>query len=105
MESWHGSRISHDPLLVPKSSWQLQAWVSSVLFWHMAGNLLIFTGTPDAINAYAQGLKDRGPLLWVARIGLIVFAVLHIASFLRLNARNSAARPQGYAQTNGSKLP
>lgn len=72
---------------------------------HMAGNLLIFTGTPDAINAYAQGLKDLGPLLWVARIGLIVFAVLHIASFLRLNARNSAARPQGYAQTKWQQAP
>ena len=72
---------------------------------HMAGNLLIFTGTPDAINAYAQGLKDLGPLLWVARIGLIVFVVLHIASFLRLNARNSAARPQGYAQTKWQQAP
>ena len=72
---------------------------------HMAGNLLIFTGSPDAINAYAQGLKDLGPLLWVARIGLIVFAVLHIASFLRLNARNSAARPQGYAQTKWQQAP
>ena len=72
---------------------------------HMAGNLLIFTGTPDAINAYAQGLKDLCPLLWAARIGLIVFAVLHITSFLRLNARNSAARPQGYAQTKWQQAP
>ena len=72
---------------------------------HMAGNLLIFSGTPDTINAYAQGLKDLGPLLWVARIGLIVFAVLHITSFLRLNARNSAARPQGYAQTKWQQAP
>ena len=71
---------------------------------HMAGNLLIFTGTPDAINAYAQGLKDLGPLLWVARIGLIVFAVLHIASFLRLGFKQ-CRRPQGYAQTKWQQAP
>lgn len=71
---------------------------------HMAGNLLIFVG-PEAINAYAQQLKDLGPLLWVARGGLLFFIVLHVASFIRLNSRNAAARPQGYAQSKWHKAP
>ncbi len=63
---------------------------------HMAGNLQLFAGQ-DALNSYAAKLKDLGPLLWMARIGLIVFFVLHIAITIRLQFRNRAARRQGYA--------
>ena len=62
---------------------------------HMAGNLLIFRGQ-DAVNSYAQGLKDMGPLLWVARLGLLGIAIVHIASAMRLSIRNAAARPVAY---------
>ncbi len=62
---------------------------------HMAGNLLIFKGQ-DAVNSYAQGLKDMGPLLWVARIGLLGIFIVHIASAMRLSLRNAAARPVAY---------
>lgn len=63
---------------------------------HMAGNLQIFLGA-DVFNSYAHKLQSLGPLLWIARIGLFVMAVLHIVSALQLTARARAARPQDYA--------
>lgn len=75
---------------------------------HMIGNLLIFAG-PDAINAYAKGLADLGPLLWLARLGLLAAAVLHITATIQLTIANKAARPQEYGMkeyrraTSGSR--
>ena len=63
---------------------------------HMAGNLLVFKGQ-QALNDYAAGLKDLGPLLWVARIGLLGVFVLHIGCAMRLTRMNQAARPTPYA--------
>lgn len=63
---------------------------------HMAGNLQVFLGA-DVFNSYAHKLQSLGPLLWIARIGLFVMAVLHIVSALQLTARARAARPQDYA--------
>jgi succinate dehydrogenase / fumarate reductase cytochrome b subunit len=63
---------------------------------HMTGNLLIFKGR-DALNAYAQLLKDQGALLWAARLGLLTVFVLHVWLAIRLQARSTAARPVGYA--------
>lgn len=63
---------------------------------HLAGNLLVFKGQ-DAINAYAKGLKDLGPGLWVLRAGLLGMFVLHVASAARLVALNKRARPVAYA--------
>jgi succinate dehydrogenase / fumarate reductase cytochrome b subunit len=71
------------------------ALVSFVLM-HMAGNLLVFRG-PKALNDYAQGLHDLGPLLWVARAGLLAMVVAHILSGLRLAKLNRAARPVAYS--------
>ena len=65
---------------------------------HLAGNLLIFVG-PEAFNLYAEKLADLGPLLWVARIGLIVAAVAHIYTAIRLARMNRIARPDRYAHT------
>ena len=65
------------------------------LLGHMAGNLLIFQG-PDAINKYAAWLKSLGPLLWVARIGLLVLFVTHLTLTLLLVKRSREARPQKY---------
>ena len=73
----------------------------SFVLAHMAGNLLIFTRAPDAINACNSGLKDLGPLLWVARIGLIVFAVLHTS--LR-QTPGTALRVLATLRLNGSRL-
>jgi succinate dehydrogenase / fumarate reductase cytochrome b subunit len=64
---------------------------------HMAGNLQVYIGR-DAVNAYAALLKSKPALLWTARAGLFVVAVLHIFSALQLAAENRAARPETYAE-------
>jgi succinate dehydrogenase / fumarate reductase cytochrome b subunit len=66
------------------------------LLGHISGNLLIYAG-PDAINSYAEGLRKFPALLWGMRIGLIVIFIVHMWLALRLNLRNKAARPDGYA--------
>ncbi len=63
---------------------------------HLAGNLLIFVG-PEAFNLYAEKLADLGPLLWVARIGLIAAAIAHISTAILLARLNRIARPDRYA--------
>ena len=62
---------------------------------HMLGNLLLFAG-PDALNAYAKKLQDLGPLLYIARLGLLAAVVLHIVATIQLTIANRAARPQPY---------
>ncbi len=64
---------------------------------HMLGNLQVYIGR-DAMNAYAALLKSKPALLWTARAGLLILAVLHIWSALQLAAENRAARPQPYAE-------
>ena len=63
---------------------------------HVAGNLLVFRGQ-EALNAYAAGLRDLGPLLWVARLGLLGLALAHVVLALQLAAANRAARGSRYA--------
>lgn len=63
---------------------------------HMAGNLQIYAGA-DKLNAYAKFLKDLGPALWIARIGLLAVFVLHIYFTVQLKLQNQAARPVKYA--------
>lgn len=63
---------------------------------HMLGNLQIYAG-PDQLNSYAVHLRDLGPLLWLARIGLLVLFSAHIASAIRLTQLNRSARPVPYA--------
>lgn len=64
---------------------------------HLLGNLQLLQG-PDKINAYAKWLHDLGPLLWVARIGLLVVFVLHVVTAIRLSSANKAARPVPYSK-------
>lgn len=64
---------------------------------HMLGNLQVYIGR-DAMNAYAALLKSKPALLWTARAGLLIVAMLHIWSALQLAAENRAARPQPYAE-------
>lgn len=64
---------------------------------HMAGNLQVYLG-PEPLNHYAELLHSKPGLLWTARVGLFVIAVLHIISALQLAAENRAARPQRYAE-------
>lgn len=62
---------------------------------HMLGNLQIFLG-PDAINSYAHKLEELGPLLWMARFGLLAVFVAHIGCSISLARDNAAARPIAY---------
>lgn len=66
------------------------------LIAHLSGNLLIFGG-PEAFNAYAKKLHSLGPLLYVARAGLIVMFVTHIAFTILLIKENKTARGHSYA--------
>jgi succinate dehydrogenase / fumarate reductase, cytochrome b subunit len=68
------------------------------LIAHLAGNLQVFLGQ-EAINAYAAGLRELGPLLWVARIGLIFVAVVHVVLTVQIAAENRVARPVRYRAT------
>ena len=70
---------------------------------HMIGNLHLYEG-PIQVNAYGEALRDLGGhlvprtlLLWLLRVGLIVFFALHIHSAVSLTRLNesSNARYQG----------
>jgi succinate dehydrogenase / fumarate reductase, cytochrome b subunit len=60
---------------------------------HMTGNLLVFAGR-EAFNDYAEFLHHslHGAGIWIARIGLLVALVLHIAATIALTRQNRAAR-------------
>ena len=62
---------------------------------HLLGNLLLLSG-PEAINAYAKWLAEKGYLLWLARIGLLAVFVLHVVTAIRLSRANRQARPVAY---------
>lgn len=64
---------------------------------HLAGNLQMWAGDGEAINAYAQWLKDRPYITWPTRLLLLPVFVLHVAMAIRLTAANKAARPVPYA--------
>lgn len=68
---------------------------------HMLGNLQILWpggGGQEHLNSYAKHLKDLGPLLWLARIFLLVCFFAHIYFTIKLTRENRAARPQKYAR-------
>lgn len=66
---------------------------------HTAGNLLIYFGK-DAINSYSEFLHSLGPILWLIRIVLIIAAILHIITSIKLKFENLNAKPTRYAVTN-----
>ena len=66
------------------------------LIIHVLGNLQVFSG-PLKINEYSAALRRLGPLLWIARGGLIVALVLHVIAAYQLTRRMQTARPVGYA--------
>lgn len=66
------------------------------IFGHLAGNLLLFAG-PEALNGYAHKLQSLGPLLWMARLGLIAALVAHMGLTVYVTLANRGARGQRYA--------
>ncbi len=63
---------------------------------HMLGNMKVFQG-PDPLNSYAAFLIGH-PLLWVARLGLLVIFVVHVYLGIWLSRRNRASRPKRYGR-------
>lgn len=63
---------------------------------HLAGNLTLYAGK-EAFNTYAERLHALGPIVTLAEIGLLVFAVLHISTGVILFFQNFLARPERYA--------
>jgi succinate dehydrogenase / fumarate reductase cytochrome b subunit len=66
---------------------------------HLVGNLQVFQD-PDHLNGYAAFLHHLGPLLWVARIGLLVAVIIHIWAATVLTLENHAARDVSYGVTH-----
>ncbi|MFN3306680.1 MAG: succinate dehydrogenase cytochrome b subunit, partial [Candidatus Kapaibacteriota bacterium] len=66
---------------------------------HTAGNMLIYLGR-DALNSYSAFLHSLGPILWIIRVVLILSAILHIITSIKLKFENWAAKPNKYAVKN-----
>ncbi len=66
------------------------------LLGHMIGNLQMHIGQ-EKMNVYAETLQHLGGVLWLIRGLLILFAVLHIITSIRLKLLNRSARPEHYA--------
>ena len=64
---------------------------------HMIGNLQAFPflGGADALNAYAVALRKLGPLLYLARLTLLVAVVLHIVAAYQLSRLSLKNRTDG----------
>ena len=65
---------------------------------HLLGNLQIFLG-PEVINRYGHFLQTTPEILWPARVGLLVFVIIHIWTSLALTLENRAARGTQYEVT------
>lgn len=78
------------------------------LIMHLLGNLQLFADEDgSAFQAYAQKLHDFGPLLWVARLGLLALFSIHIYLGLKVSLESREARCQRYAvrQSMGKMTP
>src|SRR4051794_1919061 len=64
---------------------------------HLLGNLQIYLGR-ETMNHYAVALRTMPALLWAARAGLLVAAILHIVASVQLTALKNSARPIGYVK-------
>lgn len=74
------------------------------LFIHLFGNLTLYTGSGDAINAYAAKLHGTlGNLILVVEIGLLLVTVLHIVTAIQISYSSKVARgvPYDNAKTKG----
>lgn len=65
------------------------------VIFHLGGNLAVF-GEPDAMNRYSLILHNFGPLLWIARIGLLVVFTIHAWIGISIWWNKRKARPQKY---------
>lgn len=63
---------------------------------HLLGNSSVYKG-PDGINAYGEILQGFGPFIWIFRIFMLIFFLVHIFFGVQLTLENRAATPQAYA--------
>ncbi|MCS6772155.1 MAG: succinate dehydrogenase cytochrome b subunit [Kiritimatiellae bacterium] len=64
---------------------------------HLAGNLTLLVPDQGAtFNAYAHKLNSLGPLLWVARAGLLIFFLGHVITAIGVRLDERRLRPIGY---------
>jgi succinate dehydrogenase / fumarate reductase cytochrome b subunit len=68
------------------------------LIAHMLGNLQVFLGS-EVMNHYAETLHGNPPLLWGARIVLLVSVLLHIWASVQLYSIKRNARPVSYVKS------
>lgn len=64
---------------------------------HMISNVTVFAD-PGHLDDYGRLLRSLGPLLWVARIGLLALAVVHVVAAWQLTRMAREARPAPYAR-------
>jgi succinate dehydrogenase / fumarate reductase cytochrome b subunit len=62
---------------------------------HLAGNLTIYGGKAS-FNSYSEQLHDLEPLVTLAELGLLLFAIFHISIGAILFYQNLRARPVRY---------
>lgn len=62
---------------------------------HLLGNLAYFAG-PEAINTYSYTLHQLGPILWIVRLGLLIFFLYHAWLGISIWLEKRRARPEGY---------
>jgi succinate dehydrogenase / fumarate reductase cytochrome b subunit len=67
------------------------------LLSHMISNVTVFID-PVHLDDYGAWLRSFGPLLWVARLGLIALAALHVAAAWQLTHMARGARPEAYSR-------
>jgi len=69
---------------------------------HLAGNLQLVFGTPDAFNAYTHTMATS-PVIKIASYLTYLSILLHVIYAIILSRINRQARPQGYAINKASE--
>lgn len=77
-------------------------FLCAFLVFHLLGNLSIFPGRGEYINAYANFLGHL-PITLFLEIGLVVLILAHAFIGLKIYRQNKLARPQEYAVRKWTK--
>ncbi len=77
---------------------------------HMLGNLKAFAGQAK-FDHYAEFLREigapvlgHGQYLWIQRVVLLAFLILHVTAAIQLTRQSRAARPEGYEKNRSLSL-
>src|SRR5438045_742419 len=72
-------------------------FLAGFVIGHLLGNLTLFGGS-EMINSYAYHLDELKPLIWFARISLLILVTIHIVTAICITITNRKARPVDYAK-------